>query len=145
MATIEIIETAFSPYEKLANYLPNCRATEFGATSIFIGTMRDFNDGENVERMFLEHYPAMTQKQLTKIANEAMSRWPILDTLIIHRVGDLHPHETIVLIAVWSAHRGAAFEACRFLIEELKHCAPFWKREIRRDGSTHWVTHNTAG
>ncbi len=145
MATIEIIDGAFSPYEKLANYVPQARANELGATAIFIGTMRDFNDGADVEKMWLEHYPTMTHKQLHKIANEAINEWPILDIFIVHRVGELHPKEAIVLIAVWSAHRAAAFDGCRFLIEALKHQAPFWKRETRRDGSTHWVSCNTPG
>jgi molybdopterin synthase catalytic subunit len=119
-------------------------AGKFGATSVFIGTMRDFNEGNEVQGMVLEHYPAMTQKHLEAITEEARQRWDILDALIIHRYGKIQPNDPIVLLAVWSAHRKAAFEACRYLIEELKTRAPFWKQEQTENGS-HWVEHNTPG
>ncbi|HLE94240.1 MAG TPA: molybdenum cofactor biosynthesis protein MoaE, partial [Sulfuricaulis sp.] len=92
--------------------------------------------------MTLEHYPGMTEKHLQLIHDEAGQRWEILDALVIHRVGEIRPGEPIVLVAVWSAHRAAAFEACRYLIEELKTRAPFWKNE-QHQATTHWVEHNT--
>jgi len=79
--------------------------------------------------MTLEHYPGMTEKELGAIITEAHERWDIIDALIVHRVGALNPGEPIVLTAVWSAHRAAAFDACRFLMEALKSRAPFWKKE----------------
>src|SRR5581483_5549696 len=115
---------------------------KFGATLSFVGTMRDFNEGDTVAAMTLEHYPGMTEKHLDQICAEARRRWDIIDALIVHRVGELRPNEPIVLVAVWAAHRGAAFDAGRYLIEELKSRAPFWKKEQLAQGSR-WVEHNT--
>jgi len=117
----------------------------FGATANFIGTMRNVNEGDDVIGMMLEHYPGMTEKELDSIVEDARAQWPIDDALIVHRVGDIQPGEPIVLTAVWSAHRSAAFEACRFLMEALKSRAPFWKRETLKDGSHRWVERNTPG
>lgn len=116
---------------------------KFGATSIFVGTMRDFNEGNDVSAMTLEHYPAMTHKHLEEIAQETMHRWKIADVLMIHRFGDIQPNDAIVLLAVWSAHRRDAIPACRYLIEELKTRAPFWKKETVNEQSQ-WVEKNTA-
>lgn len=138
---------AFDPWQELQAY-QNANpklAGKFGATSVFVGTMRDFNDGDDIEAMVLEHYPAMTQKHLEDISREALKQWDILDTLIIHRFGDIHPSDPIVLLAVWSAHRAESFPACRYLIEELKARAPFWKQETTGNKTTKWVTHNTPG
>ena len=94
--------------------------------------------------MTLEHYPAMTQHYLDKLISEAKSQWDLIDVLIIHRVGDILPSQPIMLIACWSAHRRASLDACNWLIEELKHRAPFWKKETRPDGER-WVEQNTDG
>ena len=77
--------------------------------------------------------------------SDAHSKWDIQDALIVHRVGDISPGEPIVLTVVWSAHRAAAFDACRFLMEALKSRAPFWKKETLKDGSHRWVEQNTPG
>jgi molybdopterin synthase catalytic subunit len=106
--------------------------------------MRDVNEAAAVHAMTLEHYPGMTERHLQRITEEAMGRWDIIDILVLHRVGELRPGDPIVLIAVWSAHRAAAFEACRFLIEDLKSRAPFWKKE-RLDTGFRWVEKNTPG
>ncbi len=119
--------------------------TDFGATAVFVGTMRDFNEGEDIRAMTLEHYPGMTEKSLQQILDEAKSKWALLDGLIVHRVGDILPGEPIMLTAIWSAHRKEAFEACRYLVEELKHRAPFWKNEMLQSGETRWVDKNTPG
>ncbi len=141
---IELHENAFDPWETLRRYQRDTlgHEGEYGATATFVGTMRDFNAGEPVRAMMLEHYPGMTEKHLREISEEAHARWDIIDTLIIHRVGALRPNDPIVLIAVWSAHRDAAFAACRYLIEELKSRAPFWKKETLEDKSR-WVHQNT--
>src|SRR5690606_20540800 len=107
----EVRTSPFDPYEELRRYqerLPGGRAAA-GATASFVGTMRDFNDGESVRAMTLEHYPGMTEKHLERIVAEARERWPIIDALVVHRVGPLAPGDPIVLVAVWSAHRDAAF------------------------------------
>ena len=105
-----------------------------GAVVSFIGQVRDFNDGESVSQLSLEHYPGMTEKSLEAIASEAKSRWDIFDTLIIHRVGALQPLDQIVLVAVSGAHRGEAFKACEFIMDALKTEAPFWKKEVTASG-----------
>ncbi len=118
-------------------------SAEFGATSVFVGTMRDFNLGDDVAGMTLEHYPGMTETQLAKIIEEAKQRWDIIDALIIHRVGDINPADPIVLTAAWSAHRKDSIAACEYLIEALKHRAPFWKKETLSNGENRWVESNT--
>ncbi len=142
--TIEVRQTPFDPHTELRRYQDELLANrgKYGAMVSFIGTMRDFNDDEAVRAMSLEHYPGMTEKHLERIAAEASKRWDVIDVLIVHRVGLLQPNEPIVLVAAWSAHRAAAFDACRYLIEELKTRAPFWKQEQRAE-ATHWVEHNT--
>ena len=109
-----------------------------GAIASFVGLARDLNEGRPVLEITLEHYPGMTERALEDIVAQARQRWDILDALIVHRVGTLLPTEQIVLVAVTSAHRQQAFEACRFLIDYLKTDAPFWKKERTPDGS-HWV------
>ena len=144
--TVEIREHGFDPYYEVSDYQQTRLdgAGKYGATAVFVGSMRDINEGDTVQAMSLEHYPGMTEQYLEKITQEAGHRWDIIDSLIIHRVGDLHPDEPIVLVAVWSAHRAAAFDASRFLMEELKSRAPFWKKETLTTGSR-WVEKNTAG
>jgi len=102
-----------------------------GAVASFVGVVRDV-------RMTLEHYPGMTENALRKIAEEAKARWKVMDCTVIHRYGELAPHDQIVLVAVASAHRGDAFAACEFIMDYLKTRAPFWKKEHRGDSST-WV------
>lgn len=138
---VKICTEIFDPFTEIQVFQNQLElAGKFGATSIFIGTMRDFNEGDNVQTMTLEHYEGMTQKQLGKMIESAKARWEILDCLVIHRVGEILPNQPIVLISVWSAHRAQAFEACRFLIEELKANAPFWKLEQLSTNEKRWVT-----
>tara|TARA_B100001996_G_C18568465_1_gene557438 strand:+ start:269 stop:727 length:459 start_codon:yes stop_codon:yes gene_type:complete len=109
-----------------------------GAVSCFVGLVRDIAGDKTVNSMTLEHYPAMTEKALLKIEIEAIKRWSLSKTLIIHRYGRLNPGDQIVLVATASAHRKDAIEATEFLIDWLKTKAPFWKREETPDGSV-WV------
>jgi len=139
---IELKEQPFDPLEELQVFQEKLPAGKYGACCNFIGSMRDFNDGHTVSKMTLEYYPGMTEKFLDKICQEAREKWPLLDCLIIHRVGEIDPNESIVLTAAWSAHRDASFAACRYLIEELKHRAPFWKKEDT-DSGDRWVSENT--
>jgi len=88
--------------------------------------------------MTLEHYPGMTENSIRKIAEEARSRWQVIDCTVIHRYGDLQPNDQIVLVAVASAHRGDAFAACEFIMDYLKTRAPFWKKE-HASGGSRWV------
>jgi molybdopterin synthase catalytic subunit len=109
-----------------------------GAVAAFIGTVRDVNDAAHVSSLTLEHYPGMTEKALEAIVAEARDRFDILDVLVIHRVGTLAPADQIVLVVVTGAHRGEAFDACRFLMDYLKTRAPFWKKETTPQGAR-WV------
>jgi len=139
---VEIREQGFDPWAELAAH--QARLDGFGATAVFVGTMRDMNESSKVERMLLEHYPGMTEKHLERICARAAEQWGIVDALVIHRVGEIYPGDPIVLVAVWSAHRREAYEANRFIMEDLKSSAPFWKKEARAEGE-HWVEKNTPG
>jgi molybdopterin synthase catalytic subunit len=144
---IELREAPFNPLEELNIHQSRSmeNAGKIGATSIFIGTMRDFNEGDAVTKMELEHYPGMTQKEIANIIVECEKQWNLLDVLVLHRVGEVFPDQTLVLVAVWSNHRGNAFDACRYIMEELKHRAPFWKKESLVDKGSRWVEKNTCG
>lgn len=109
-----------------------------GGVCVFVGLVRDRADADPVGAMTLEHYPGMTERQLERIESEARERWPLEETLIVHRHGRLEPGERIVLVAAASRHRHAAFDACQFLIDWLKTRAPFWKVEETAEGSR-WV------
>ena len=104
---------------------------EVGAVASFVGVVREVP-------MTLEHYPGMTESSIRKIAEEAASRWKVMDCTVIHRYGALQPGDQIVLVAVASAHRGDAFSACEFIMDYLKTQAPFWKKEHRPEGAR-WV------
>lgn len=110
--------------------------TDIGALASFTGICRA-DDG--LAAMVLEHYPAMTERALARIAEQAMARWPLTGCTVIHRVGRLMPGEAIVLVLAASAHRAAALEACAFLMDWLKTRAPFWKREEPQQGAPRWV------
>ncbi|AUW57400.1 molybdopterin synthase catalytic subunit [Sphingobium sp. SCG-1] len=107
-----------------------------GGVASFTGIVRG---GEGLVSLHLDHYPAMTQAQVDRIAADAMARWPLLGIRIVHRVGTLLPGERIVFVGTASARRTAALESCAFLIDWLKSHAPFWKKETFDDGRQNWV------
>lgn len=109
-----------------------------GGVCVFVGLVRDMAGDRSIEAMTLEHYPGMTESALIQIEAEARRRWPLEDTLIIHRYGRLQPGDRIVMAATASAHRRAAFESCSFLMDWLKTKAPFWKME-ETDSGARWV------
>jgi molybdopterin synthase catalytic subunit len=111
---------------------------QVGAVASFIGTVRDRNDGSPVSAMELEHYPGMTERAIESMIDEARRRFDIRGVRVIHRVGALKPRDQIVLVAVASAHRHDAFQACEFLMDYLKTQAPFWKKETTPHGAR-WV------
>jgi molybdopterin synthase catalytic subunit len=113
--------------------------TDIGAIVTFTGTVRDGGTGSGIASMTLEHYPGMTEDELTRVEAEAASRWPLLGSLIVHRVGTLKPGDNIVLVVTASTHRQAAFSAAEFLMDYLKTRAPFWKKERGADGKEQWV------
>ncbi len=141
---IELRAGDFDPYAEVAGYQAKLAPGKYGASAVFVGSLRDFNEGERVTGMYLEHYPGMTEKHLDEICERAREKWRLLDGLVLHRTGDIKIGEAIVVVAIWSAHRGDALDACRFIIEDLKHQAPFWKKEQLPAGGR-WVEKNTSG
>ncbi len=113
--------------------------TDVGAIVTFTGTVRGEAKGRPIVSMTLEHYPGMTEAELGRVEAEALARWPLSASLIIHRIGELRPGDNIVLVVAASAHRHAAFEAAAFLMDYLKSRAPFWKKETGTDGQGQWV------
>ncbi len=109
-----------------------------GAVVAFIGMVRDLNLADDVVALELEHYPGMTEKSLTKIAQQAEKRWSLQAARIVHRVGKMYPGDQIVLVLTASAHRGDAYEANTFMMDYLKTEAPFWKKEWTPEGPR-WI------
>jgi molybdopterin synthase catalytic subunit len=109
-----------------------------GAVVTFVGTVRDLSGGQTVNRMELEHYPGMTEAAIESMIDAAHQRFELRAARVVHRIGVLEPGDQIVLVAVSSAHRGQAFQACEFLMDYLKTQAPFWKKEGGATGSR-WV------
>ena len=107
-----------------------------GAIASFVGLVRDV--GTSAGTLRLEHYPGMTERSMAQVVDAAVSRWPLLDVLVIHRVGELVPAEQIVLVLVASAHRAAAFDACEYLMDYLKTEAVLWKYQGAADAG-HWI------
>ncbi len=107
-----------------------------GAVVSFTGLVRD--EGGTLSGMEIEHYPGMTEKAIRGIAEEAVSRWALVDALVIHRYGKLAPGEAIMMVATAALHRGDAFAAAEYLMDYLKSRAPFWKKELGADGEA-WV------
>ena len=136
MQRITIQENDFS-LEQEINLLRKDRI-DIGAIASFTGLVRDLNEGDEVSLLTLEHYPGMTENQLSDIASEAESRWPLQATTIIHRVGTLAPGDQIVLVITASPHREAAFEANKFIMDYLKTRATFWKKE-QLENRSRWV------
>ena len=117
---------------------------DIGGLGCFVGTVRDTAKGRKISAMTLEHYPAMTEAAMARIAAAAAQRWDLLGCTLIHRVGRLLPGENIVLVLAASPHRQAALDATGFLIDWLKTRAPFWKKETFLDGQEEWVSANDA-
>ena len=114
-----------------------------GAVAAFVGTVRDRSDGARVASMELEHYPGMTESAIEAMIDKAFARFDIRAARVVHRIGELAAREQIVLVAVASAHRGQAFQACEFLMDYLKTDAPFWKKEAT-DAGARWVDARVA-
>lgn len=109
-----------------------------GGVVSFVGRVRDHARGHSIEHLEYEAYPAMAEREMEKIADEAAERWPGTRVAIAHRTGRLEIGDAAVVVVAASAHRGEAFEACRFAIDTLKVTVPIWKREVATDGA-YWV------
>jgi len=137
--SVRVQQAAFDLGAELAAFAAGCARA--GAVVSFTGVVR--NDGGTLEEMNIEHYPGMTEKALAGIEAEAVARWHLESSLIIHRFGVLRPGEKIMMVATAAQHRGEAFAAAEFLMDYLKSRAPFWKQE-RRVGGASWVAAKAA-
>jgi molybdopterin synthase catalytic subunit len=136
MAVVRVQRKAFDAGAEAARLAAGRK--DVGALVSFVGYCRD--EGGRLAALELEHYPGMAEEEISRVAREAESRWPLLGVTAIHRYGRIAPGEPIVLVAVASAHRGEAFAAAEMLMDFLKTRAPFWKRAIRADGEAEsWV------
>ena len=134
--TVRVQEEPFDSGQELNRF--SAGDGGFGAVVSFTGIVRtELRDP--VEKLVIEHYPAMTERAIQSMVSEAVGRWQIGDCLIIHRFGELMPGDAIMMVAVRAAHRSDAFEASRFLMDYLKSRAPFWKKEFR-GGAAEWVS-----
>ena len=154
---IRLHEAPFQPAEQLEAWEQHLvvRSAASAAESLFIGRVRPTATntgppdaaatahGAPLTALELEHYPGMTEQQLLQLATNCCTRHGVRSALVLHRIGRVHPGEAIVLVAIGADRRGAAQRCCQELLEALKHDAPFWKREWRADGSSHWLTGNT--
>jgi molybdopterin synthase catalytic subunit len=138
MRTIRIQTEAFDTNAAIAEL--TAQGSAAGAVVTFTGHVRG-DDG--LTALTLEHYPGMTEREIARHVDDAHARWPLLGTIVIHRIGTLGPGEPIVLVATASRHRKAAFAAAEFLMDYLKAHAPFWKEETRGDARV-WVEHRAA-
>jgi len=116
---------------------------EAGAIATFVGTTRNNNEGRKVIGLDYEAYPEMAEKELARIGEDAKKQWPICRMAIVHRLGPVKLGEASVIIAVSSAHRDAAFAACRYAIEEIKKTVPIWKKEVFEGGEV-WIGTQTG-
>ena len=136
---VRVQSQAFDPGGELNRF--SAGLSHAGAVVSFTGVVRDL-DG-NLDHMLIEHYPDMTQKALESIKSQADERWDLERSLIIHRFSELKPGEVIMMVATAARHRLAAFEAAEFLMDYLKSRAPFWKKEVTKNGAA-WVDAKTA-
>ena len=132
--SVRVQSEPFDLGEELAGFAKD--RADVGAQVSFTGVVRD--DSGTLQHMTIEHYPGMTEKAIAAIEAEAVQRWSLKDSLVIHRFGDLKPGEAIMMVATAAGHRAEAFEAAEFLMDYLKSRAPFWKREVTDQGAD-WV------
>ena len=125
-----------------AALLADCASPRNGASLLFLGTVRDMNGGQAVTALDYSAYGSMAERELSAIASEASERWGTADIVIEHRIGELALGDISVGIAVAHPHRGPAYEASRYIIEELKKRLPVWKREHYASGAQEWVANN---
>ncbi len=126
--------------QELADFVADPTA---GAMATFVGMTRNTNDGRNVTRLEYECYPGMAEKEMQKIAEAVLTRWPIIKVAMLHRIGRVDIGEASVAIAVSSGHRHAAFEACHYAINQLKETVPIWKKELYEGGEL-WIGSQTG-
>jgi molybdopterin synthase catalytic subunit len=134
---VELVDAPFDPAERWRSFLARIDG-EAGGVAAYCGLVRDRFAGDPVRKLFLEHYPGMTERSIERIAEQASHRWPLRAVSVVHRVGEIDPREPIVLVLVASAHRETAFAACELVMDLLKTEAVFWKKEVSPAGER-WV------
>lgn len=134
-----VVQQADFDAAALTAHLRSSTEGRAGSIVTFTGYVRDYAQDASTKTLFLEHYPGMCEREIESLCTEARSRWNVLDSIVVHRVGELHLKDQIVFIAIASAHRGDAFSACEYIIDALKTRAPFWKRETLTSGEQFWV------
>ncbi|MFL9995012.1 molybdenum cofactor biosynthesis protein MoaE [Paraburkholderia sediminicola] len=137
------VRVQHQPIDIQSEIMPITRNPNVGAIVNFLGVVRHSGDFDDVVALELEHYPGMTEQSFGSIVEEAIARWHLEAVKIVHRVGRVALGDAVVLVVVAAPHRGAAFDACEFLMDFLKAHAPLWKKEIRRDGEVRWVEAKT--
>jgi len=115
------------------------RSNQAGAVCSFLGTVREMTEGRRTDSLEYQTYHEMALKKMTELETEARRRWPLLDVVLVHRIGRLELGEICVVVAVSSPHRDQAFESCRWLIDTLKQVVPIWKKENWADGNAQWI------
>lgn len=135
--TVRICTEDFNIAQEMANVTGG--DTGIGGVALFVGKVRGEAGGRDLVSMTLEHYPGMTEAELSRIEAEAHTRFRLSASLIVHRVGELKPGDNIVLVIACASHRQDAFAGAQFLMDYLKTRAPFWKKEAFLDGSEVWV------
>jgi molybdopterin synthase catalytic subunit len=133
---VRITDRAFDPGAEISAFHAGHQGA--GALANFVGYCRDMTKGRSVSELVIEQYPGFTEKEIVRLAGEVSRQLGTLDLMVVHRVGAIHPGEAIVLVAALAAHRNAAFEAVRLLMDYLKTDAPLWKKESGPDG-TRWI------
>ena len=122
-----------------AAVLRHVQSPQAGAVVLFLGTTREFTHGRQTASLDYECYPEMAERKLAQLEAEARERWPLVECMLVHRLGHVPLGEASVAVAVSSAHRAAAFEAGQWLIDTLKEVVPIWKKENWADGTSEWV------
>lgn len=135
--SVRIQEEDFSQDAEIAALKASSK--RMGGIATFLGCARDFSEGRDVSRISFEAYGSMALAEMRKLREEAIAKFDLLDARIVHRVTTVQAGDNIVFIAAGAAHRGPAFEACRWMIDELKQRVPIWKKEVTPEGEA-WVT-----
>lgn len=133
---VSIIDQGFDPEAEISIFRRTLQVA--GAVVSFTGQVRPSGDDGSVQCLHLQHYPGITERGIESMLDESAQRWPLEAALVIHRIGDMQPHDPIVLVVTASAHRRAAFEAADFLMDYLKSRALFWKSETSAAGKI-WI------
>jgi len=115
------------------------RSNQTGAVVLFLGTVRELTAGRRTIALDYDAYPEMARRKMAELVEQARQRWPIVNVEVVHRLGHLELGDVSVAVAVSTPHRHQAFEAAKFLIDELKVVVPIWKKENWADGQTEWV------